>query len=143
MVESFESAVQKANEWFKDVKRELGYESDSDAYGALRAVLHTLRDRLPTNEMAEFGAQLPLLFKGVYYDGWRPAEQPLKLDADSFLALVQERFGKEDDPARITEAVMQVIVRHTHSEPKNLEAVLPGRLAALVHDAAEREAGRA
>jgi len=38
------------------------------AYNALRAVLHALRDRLTTEEIAQFGAQLPTFVRGVYYE---------------------------------------------------------------------------
>ncbi|MFI8891646.1 DUF2267 domain-containing protein [Streptomyces paradoxus] len=35
-------------------------------------MLHPLRDRLPVETAVQFGAQLPTLVRGVYYDGWRP-----------------------------------------------------------------------
>ena len=40
------------------------------AYLALRTVLHALRDRLTLEEAVQLGAQLPMLVRGFYYEGW-------------------------------------------------------------------------
>ena len=44
----------------------------------------TLRDRLPANAAAGFAAQLPEFFRGVYYDGWRPSQAPVKFGPDEY-----------------------------------------------------------
>ena len=46
----------------------------------LRAVLHALRDRLPVAEAAHLGAQLPMLVRGFYYDCWKPAGAPVRIN---------------------------------------------------------------
>ena len=46
------------------------------AYNALRAVLHALRDRLTPEQAVHLGTQLPILVRGVYYEGWRLAAKP-------------------------------------------------------------------
>ncbi|AKB78938.1 hypothetical protein MSHOH_2455 [Methanosarcina horonobensis HB-1 = JCM 15518] len=51
---------------------ELKWESKDRADQALRATLHTLRDRLTIEEIVQLAAQLPLPIKGMYYDGWIP-----------------------------------------------------------------------
>jgi uncharacterized protein (DUF2267 family) len=38
----------------------------------LRAVLHQLRDRLTLEEATNFGAHLPLVVRGLYFEHWRP-----------------------------------------------------------------------
>lgn len=43
---------------------ELDWQDRHAAYLALRATLHALRDRLTVEEVAELGAQLPMLIRG-------------------------------------------------------------------------------
>jgi uncharacterized protein (DUF2267 family) len=75
-VEALSSSMQKTNEWIRDVARELGDDNRHHAYAALRATLHTLRDRLSLEQNAHLSAQLPLVLRGTYFEGWRPSETP-------------------------------------------------------------------
>jgi len=70
--------VQDTNAWLKSVEEELELDNRQQAYNALRAVLHTLRDRVPPEVAVKMGAQLPMLVRGLYYEGWHPATTPTK-----------------------------------------------------------------
>jgi uncharacterized protein (DUF2267 family) len=70
--------VQETNAWLKGVAEQLGLDDRQLAYNALRAVLHTLRDRIPPEVAVKMGAQLPMLVRGMYYEGWHPATTPTK-----------------------------------------------------------------
>ena len=70
--------VQETNVWLKAVEDELGLDTRQQAYNALRAVLHTLRDRLPAEVAIKLGAQLPMLVRGIYYEGWHAAATPTR-----------------------------------------------------------------
>lgn len=72
----FDSTVQESNLWLKEVAAHLGDADRQEAYVALRAALHALRDRLPAQAAAKFAAQLPMLLRGVYYEGWTLPEKP-------------------------------------------------------------------
>jgi len=74
-LEVFDTTLQKTNLWLEDVMEELGPDRKT-AWRALGAVLRTVRDRIPLELAAHFGAQLPLLIRGSFYDQWRPSEQP-------------------------------------------------------------------
>jgi uncharacterized protein (DUF2267 family) len=91
---SFDTMVDKANRLLKDVEEAFGWPKDrrKQSYAALRAVLHPLRDRLPVETAAQFGAQLPTLIRGVYYDGWKPAETPVKMSNEEFFERIRREF---------------------------------------------------
>lgn len=72
---AFDSTVQQSNLWLKDLMTRLGTEDREDAYHALRAVLHAVRDRIGPENVVHLGAQLPMLIRGVYYDGWHMGER--------------------------------------------------------------------
>jgi uncharacterized protein (DUF2267 family) len=73
-IEALNSSLQKTNEWVRDVAAELGDDNRHHAYAALRATLHTLRDRLSVEQSAHFSAQLPLVLRGAYFEGWKSGE---------------------------------------------------------------------
>ena len=65
-LEVFDRTVQKTNSWLHDLMQVLQWADKHKAYLALRATLHALRDRLTVDEVAQLGAQLPMLIRGFY-----------------------------------------------------------------------------
>ena len=87
-LEVFDRTLQTTNTWLNEIGERIGPDRQM-AWHALGAVLHALRDRVPMDLAAHVGAQLPLLVRGLYYDGWRPSEPPSKARTlDGFLDLV-------------------------------------------------------
>jgi len=82
--------VAKTYDWLRLISERAGLEGNHRAYQALRAVLHALRDRVEPNVAAHFSAQLPLLLRGVFYEGWDPAKTPIRLSLAAFLERVEK-----------------------------------------------------
>jgi uncharacterized protein (DUF2267 family) len=72
-------AVQQIQEWLKELRDNGGLANEQEAYAVLRAVLHQLRDRLTVTEAVDLGAQLPIIVRGIYYEGWQPQHAPAKV----------------------------------------------------------------
>jgi len=110
----FTQTVDLARRWIDDIKSETGWDAQR-ALGALRAVLHVLRDRLSNEEAADLAAQLPILVRGLYYEGWRPAGHPLKYrHKEDFLQRVAAHFPGLDeiDYEPAVRAVFRTLARH-------------------------------
>jgi uncharacterized protein (DUF2267 family) len=74
----FDKTLQESNHWVKLMMGELGTDDRRAAFGALRGTLHALRDRIGPENAVHFGAQLPMLLRGAYYEGWHPAKTPTR-----------------------------------------------------------------
>jgi uncharacterized protein (DUF2267 family) len=75
-VEVFDTTIQKTNASLRDIARERGDNNRRHAYLALRGTLYAMRDFLPIEESAQFSAQLPMLVRGLYFEGWNPSHPP-------------------------------------------------------------------
>lgn len=134
-IRAFDSTLQTTNVWINEVMEQLGWQDRHRAYHALRVVLHALRDRLAVDQAAALGAQLPMLVRGFYYDGWHPAGTPGKeRKKEAFLAPIEEAFRDDVDvnPEEVARAVFGVLARHvTPGEIKHIKFTLPGEIRSL------------
>jgi uncharacterized protein (DUF2267 family) len=121
------STLHRTYEWIAAIAEDAHLERN-DAFKALRAVLQTLRDRLPVDDAAHFAAQLPMLVRGLFYEGWRPSKVPIKMHRNEFLAAVGERMitDRAINPFVITQHVLGVLSRLlSPGEVGKLRDVLP------------------
>jgi uncharacterized protein (DUF2267 family) len=132
---AFDSTLQTTNIWLNEVLERLGWQDHHRAYHALRAVLHALRDRLPVDQAAALAAQLPMLVRGFYYEGWHPHGKPVKeRHKEEFLAHIAEafRFDPDVDPERVARIVFQVLSKHvTGGEIEGVKRSLPTEIRLL------------
>jgi uncharacterized protein (DUF2267 family) len=131
----FDSTVQKTNLWLKEIMETLQWDDRHKAYEGLRATLHALRDRLTTDEIAHLGAQLPLLVRGVYYEGWDPTSVPHKeRHKEAFLAPIRQQFARDPrvDAEQVARAVFQVLAHAISAgELADIQHMLPKELNEL------------
>ena len=96
----------------------------------------TTRDRLIVEEAFHLSSQLPLLIRGVYWDGYRPANAPDKMKSpDDFLAKVQERLSQTNGPNAedATRAVLDLLVRHVpEGEMAHVRQMMPKPLESYI-----------
>lgn len=133
-LEAFDTTLQKSNVWLKQIMESQCWEDRNRAYHALLAVLHTLRDRLTVEEAVHFGAELPMLIRGMYYEGWDPSNKPIRMDRETFLARVADYFRNDPDvdPAAITRSIFALLEeRISEGEIEDVKGSLPADLRDL------------
>ena len=120
-----DTSVQRTHEWLHDVERELGFQSERAAYAALRATLHALRDRLPVELVAHFGAGLPMLVRGIYYEGWHPSTAHLKAARDEDLSESMRNDLRGHDELQNVEQVAAKVMRviDQHMDPGQIDHI--------------------
>jgi len=135
-VSAINHTVEKSHLWIKALKDLGHFSSDEVAYSALHAVLHTLRDRLPTELAAHFSAELPMLIRGLFYEGWKPSKTPCKMKTqrDFFEAIKHglNNTSQKIDPKHSVQSVFQLLKNKiSPGEIENIINVLPKELADL------------
>ena len=133
----FDSTLQKTHQWLDELRRLGPYDDEAQAYSALRAVLHALRDRLMPDEAVHLGAQLPMLIRGFYYEGWNPSRTPRSdLDDQTRLIEVVEHELRNAaggiDARHAIESVFRLLNEHiTRGEIEDVRQQLPRELQRL------------
>jgi uncharacterized protein (DUF2267 family) len=136
-VRNIERSIHKTNQWLKDVAEELSF-SEEQAYIALRATLHMLRDRVTVDEATDFASQLPMVIQGIYYEGWKPANKPEKMDKTAFVSRVHSHFNNDPDtdPEKVIEGVLRVLhEKASDGEIKDMESNVPKDIRELFYQA--------
>jgi len=133
----FATTLQKTHVWLEEIMSRLGWEDPHRAWSALRAVLHALRDRLTVEDAAALGAQLPMLVRGAYYEGWSPSHKPERIRHEQeFLDRVADELqGYQDqvDLEEMTRVVFDVLTEHvSFGEAEHLFKILPKRIGQLL-----------
>jgi uncharacterized protein (DUF2267 family) len=134
----FDSTVQQTNLWLKDLMGRIPTTDRHFAYQLLRATLHVFRDRIGHENAVHFGAQLPMLIRGFYYEGWqmnKPA--PKTRHADDFMNAIEDEAGRTLGPdlRDKVRAVFSVVADHIDAhEMEKLRKVLHLELQTLLQE---------
>lgn len=134
-VHVFDQTLQKSQLWIEEIKKRLESGDENRAYLALRTVLHCLRNHLQLNEAIHLGAELPMLLRGLYFEGWDPREKPARdRDKKEFLNYFRHYFSEETDEEieKIMKAVFNVLDNKiSQGEIKDVRENLPSQFKKL------------
>jgi uncharacterized protein (DUF2267 family) len=110
---------QTSTPWLESMMTELATTDSHQALRALGAGLEALRDLLTPAQAARFGARLPVLVRGLFFERWDPTITPREIRHRSqFLALVGEKYAPRADVPTdvIAGAFLGVLARHLDAE---------------------------
>ena len=134
-IDVFDETEIKAREWIDDLLTELRWSDPRLALAAFRAVLHTLRDRLPVSKAVQLAAQLPTLIRGIYFEGWRPhVHAPPIRHREELVALLEAELSSHglhgsETCTHVARSVLRVVNRHVSSgEIEQARRALPAEL---------------
>jgi uncharacterized protein (DUF2267 family) len=96
---NFDKYLTDSKTWLHELCAYLGIEDEHKGARIFRAVLHAIRDRIPTAEAIHLGAQLPVIWKGIYYDGFKMHEPVRIRHEDEWLEFIRSKaaFSGETD----------------------------------------------
>jgi uncharacterized protein (DUF2267 family) len=139
-ITSFDHAVQTTILWLNDIETEMDAKDDKDrAYRATKAVLHAIRDRLPYEALFHFAANLPMIMKGMLFDGYEPKNKPIKVrSVEDFYDVIQENYDAQNremiNADFALQAVVNVLFRRMGPEMRKVAANMPEKIAPLFEE---------
>ena len=132
---TFDKTLQTSNEWLHEIEEALHLEDRQQSYHALRGVLFSLRDRLPVDEAMDLAAELPMLIRGIYFEGYKAANKPDKYNAGEFLRHVEQELhagGVTNAPNDVTRCVLGILSNHiSDGEAQQIHDAMPGDIQGL------------
>lgn len=141
----FDKYAQEGNEFIHKLAIELGHPEERERTSLiLKAVLHTLRDRIAIPESFHLLAQLPMFLKAVYVDQWKYHERPASYKhKEDFVHKVEEyqraygevEFPWEKSTLEITSIVLAKLGMYlTEGQISHIMDNLPDELCELIED---------
>jgi len=136
-ISALNHTLEETEAWLEDLVERGPFENEKQAYSHLRAVLHSLRDRLTVEEAVHLAAQVPMLVRGFYYEGWRPALAPNEeQDRSEFFDIIRESLdaqaATDQDLQASTRAVFDLLAaRLPEGQINHVRTQLPEELQGL------------
>jgi uncharacterized protein (DUF2267 family) len=131
-VSALERTAQKTQAWLEELAIEGKLTDAEQAYSAMRAALHAIRDRLTVDEATDLASELPMMVRGFYYEGWRPSLAPnTERSSEEFLEHVASslRDNQTIDPAHAVRSVLALLQRKiSDGEMADIRQMLPNEL---------------
>jgi uncharacterized protein (DUF2267 family) len=109
---SFDHAAHEGNLWLRKLDERLHSQTPGQSYSALRATLQVLRDRLSPEMAVHLSAQLPMVIRGLFFEGWKMSRTPSVDDTiDDFCNHIADKLppGYPYDSMAVAAAVFEVM----------------------------------
>jgi uncharacterized protein (DUF2267 family) len=112
---NFQKYAQEGQSFVNNLAAELGHPEEVARTGnVLRAVLHTLRERITISESLHLLSQLPMFLKGIYVDNWKFREKPMDINTKEEFAAEVERHQQQHGEReyswnKSTEEIIQIV----------------------------------
>jgi len=135
--DAIERSVHKTNEWLQDIDSEPGIGDREAAWRILRTYLQLIREQLNLDEAAQLSAQLPLIIRGAFWEGFDPGDDSGKVrDRQAFLARFAERAqldgaGHAERAAKVVTSVLRNHV--SEGEVEDVLSQLPAEVRGALH----------
>jgi uncharacterized protein (DUF2267 family) len=139
-LEVIDHTVQLTHEWINDLAARLDWSSQRDVLRLLRVTLRQIRDHLGHAEVAQFSAQMPLLVRGMFFEGWTPAHTPIRdRRADHFVAAISAQLGDVQGWRGADDIAAVFMTLNTRISPGEIADIKAGLPMPIRHMWPERE----
>jgi len=133
-LEVFDKTLQSTHIWLNDIGEHIGPDKQR-CYHALRGVMFAVRDRLSIEEAFHLSAELPMLIRGIFWEGYRPTNKPERFRSrEEFLEKVNAELSQiaPMNALDATKAVFAVLERHVPGgELDDIKHMLPEHIRDL------------
>jgi uncharacterized protein (DUF2267 family) len=124
----------KASSWTNELMEELQL-TEEKAARIIRIVLHTLRNQIPVKESFHLISQLPIIWKGIYVDGWKLQDSYQRMKGwPDYLNALRELdkdlagfdWGNDEKAKHIVLSVWKLLFKHvSENEMRHICNSLP------------------
>lgn len=142
---SFDKFAKEAYDYVNALAQDLEHPEEKERVLIIwRAVMHTVRDRIHLGEAFQVIDPLPMIFKGIYVEGWKYTEKPPK-DFSSIEEMktevkkIQAQYGEEDFPwKKSTEEIISITLNSldrfmSENQLQHIKDQLPEEVKELVN----------
>ncbi len=145
MSSPFNKYTAHGNQFLSQLADELNMPNDKErALRMLKSVLHSLRNRISPEESSQFFAQLPMMIKAIYVDGWQIGKHQKRIsNFDEFVSEVYElgggykgiTFGDRMEAERAIQSVLKVLKQYiSEGEFNDVLVSMPAKLQSPLLD---------
>lgn len=142
MAVNFNKYAEEGKLFVSNLAEELGHPEEISRTGiVLRAVLHSLRERITISESLHLLSQLPMFLKAIYVDDWEYREKPVDLntveDFKKEVKLHQVQYGEQEfNWSKSTEDIIKTVfaalnIYVSEGEFEDITAQMPKDLKSL------------